>query len=279
MIRYRRGQVVDHGPGLAFWYLPYNTSIALVPIVAQDAPFIFNETTVDFQAISIQGQLTYRLTAPLEAAKFLDFTIDLVSGKYKAKDPEKLMQRLINTVQAYTRSQVIDLSLEQALTKVKDLSAQVLGKVNSEPALVSLGVVVDGLHFTAVQATPEMRKALETDYREALQQKADQAIYARRAKAVEEERRIKQSEMDTEVGLENQRKDLVDTQARNQLTLAEAEAKAEELKLSPYSDLSPQVLIGLALKDWAQYGGQIGNLSITPDMLSQLAGWVAGGKK
>ena len=71
VIRYRRGQVVDHGPGLAFWYLPYNTSIALVPIVAQDAHFIFNETTVDFQAISIQGQLTYRLTAPLEAAKFL----------------------------------------------------------------------------------------------------------------------------------------------------------------------------------------------------------------
>jgi hypothetical protein len=250
-----------------------------VPIVAQDAHFIFNETTVDFQAISIQGQLTYRLTAPLEAAKFLDFTIDPVSGKYKAKDPEKLMQRLINTVQAYTRSQVIDLSLEQALTKVKDLSAQVLGKVNVEPALVSLGVVVDGLHFTAVQATPEMRKALETDYREALQQKADQAIYARRAKAVEEERRIKQSEMDTEVGLENQRKDLVDTQARNQLTLAEADAKAEELKLSPYGALAPQVLVGLALKEWAAGGGSIGNLSITPDMLSQLAGWVAGGKK
>ena len=99
------------------------------------------------------------------------------------------------------------------------------------------------------------------------------------ARAVEEERRIKQSEMDTEVGLENQRKDLVDTQARNQLTLAEADAKAEELKLSPYGALAPQVLVGLALKEWAAGGGSIGNLSITPDMLSQLAGWVAGGKK
>jgi hypothetical protein len=279
VIRYRRGKVADHGPGLAFWYLSYNTSIAAVPIVTQDASFIFNEATQDFQAVAIQGSLAFRLTAPLEAAKLLDFTIDPATGRYLGKDPEKLAQRLINVVQAHTRAHVIGLSLEDALTKVKDLAAQVLDKVNREPALKSLGVLVEGLHFTGVTATPEMRKALEASQREALQQKADQAIYARRAKAVEEERRIKQRELDTEVELENRRKDLVDTQARNQLALAESEAKAEELKLSPYGALAPQILVGLALKEWATAGGQIGNLSITPDMLGQLVGWVAGGKK
>lgn len=279
VIRYRKGRVVDQGAGLTFWYLPYNTSIALVPSVTQDAPFIFNEATQDFQAVAIQGSLTYRLTDPLAAAKFLDFTIDPAAGRYRSKDPEKLAQRLINAVQANTRTHVNGLSLEEALTKVRDLAAHVLTAVNAEPALKSLGVVIAGLHFTAVQATPEMKKALEADYREALQQKADQAIYARRAAAVEEERAIKQREMDTEVELENRRKDLVDTQARNQLALAEAEAKAEELKLSPYGRLEPQVLIGLALKDWASAGGQIGNLTITPDMLGQLVSWVAGARK
>lgn len=279
MIRYRQGRVVDQGPGLAFWYLPYNTSIALVPVVTQDAAFIFNEATRDFQAVAIQGSLTYRLTDPLAAAKFLDFTVEPGSGKYRSKDPEKLAQRLINAVQANTRTHVNGLALEEALTRVRDLATHVLTAVNAEPALKSLGVMVAGLHFTAVQATPEMRKALEADYREALQQKADQAIYARRAAAIEEERRIKQGEMDTEVELENRRKDLVDTQARNQLALAEAEAKAEEFKLSPYGRLEPQVLIGLALKDWASAGGQIGNLTITPDMLGQLVNWVAGARK
>lgn len=279
MIRYRRGQVVDHGPGLAFWYLPYNTSIAAVPVVTQDAPFIFNEATRDYQAVAIQGSLTYWLTDPLAAAKFLDFTVDPASARYRSKDPEKLALRLINAVQASTRTHMNGLSLEEALTKVRDLAAHVLMAVNAEPALKSLGVVVTGLHFTAVQATPEMRKALEADYREALQQKADQAIYARRASAVEEERRIKSREMDTEVELENRKKDLVDTQARNQLALAEAEAKAEELKLRPYGELAPQVLIGLALKEWGSAGGQIGNLTITPDMLGQLVGWVSGGRK
>jgi len=68
VIRYRRGQVTTQGPGLAFWYMRYNTSIALVPLVTQDAPFIFNEATTDFQVVAIQGTVTYRITAPLEAA-------------------------------------------------------------------------------------------------------------------------------------------------------------------------------------------------------------------
>jgi SPFH domain / Band 7 family len=182
-------------------------------------------------------------------------------------------------VQAHTRAHVITMSLEQALTGVKDLAAQVLAKVSDERLLDALGVVVEGLHFTSVVATPEMRKALEANHRESLQQRADQAIYARRANAVEEERRIKQRELDTEVELENQRKALVDTQARNRVTLAEADAKAEELKLAPYGELAPQVLAGMALKEWAAAGGQIGNLTVTPDMLGQIVAWIAGARK
>lgn len=279
MIRYQLGQVAEHGPGLTFWYLPYKTSIAVVPIATQDAPFIFNEATKDYQAVAIQGSVLYRFTDAVEAAKFINFTLDLSTGRYKSEDPDKLAQRLINLVQAQARSHVNTLSLEEALTQVRHLAEGVLAEVNAEPALAAMGVRVEGLHFTGVTATPEMRKALETDYREALQQKADQAIYARRAHAVEEERRIKQRELDTEVELENRRKDLVDMQARNQLALAEAEAKADEMKLGAYGQLAPQVLIGLALKEWAGAGGKIGNLSITPDMLGQLVSWVSGDRK
>jgi hypothetical protein len=279
VIRYRRGGVVAQGPGLAFWYLRYNTSIAMVPIVAQDAPFIFNEATRDFQVVAIQGSLLYRITAPLVAARAVNYAIDPRTGRYRSDDPAKLGQRLINVVQGHTRSQVIDLPLEQAMTKVKDLAADVLTRIQSEPLLASLGVAVEGLHFAGVSATPEMRKALEADYREALQQRADQAIYARRAKAIEEERRIKQREMDTEVELENQKKALVEMQANNRVTLAQAEAKAEELKLAAYAQLAPQQLMSLAFKEWAAGGGKIGNVTVTPDMLGQIGNWMAGAKK
>lgn len=277
IIRYKNGRIKVHGEGLDFWYLPYNTSIAMVSSGSQDALFIFNESTANFQEVAIQGQLTYRFESPLEAAKYLDFSIEPGTGKYKSKDVDKLNQRVINAVQLHTRKEMNSLTLEKALTTAKELSSQVLNAIRDEDSLMRLGVVVESLYFTAVTPTPEMQKALEAEYREGLQRNADKAIYDRRASSVEEERKIKQREMDTEIELEERRKELVNMQAENSLKLAEAEAKADEMKLNPYSNLAPQALVGLALKEFAGNIGSIGNLSITPDMLGQIINW-AGGK-
>ena len=271
----RNGKVVRHGAGINFMYSPLTTTIAAVPLASQESQFIFNETTANFQEISIQGSLTYHLTDPLELAKRLDFTITPKTHVYKSEDPMQLVQRVVNSVQAHTRSEVSRRPLEDALGEVKDLASVVFDRVAEAPELKALGIELEGLHFTAVKATPEMQKALEADYRESLHKRADQAIYDRRKSAVEEERKIRESEMNTDVELENRRKDLVDMQAENSLTLAEAEAKADELKLSPYGDLPPQALIGLALKEWAMNAGTIDHLSITPDLLSKVVSYVS----
>ncbi len=237
---HRNGELIQHGAGINFFYLPQTTSIATIPLASQESQFIFNETTANFQEISIQGSLTYRLAEPLKLAKRLDFTLFPGTHVYHSEDPQQLVQRVVNSVQAHTRSEVSQRSLEQALTEVKDLSAVVFKEVANAAELKALGIVLEGLHFTAVKATPDMQKALEADYRESLNKRADQAIYDRRKSAVDEERKIRESEMNTDVELENRRKDLVDMQAKNSLTLAEAEAKADELKLSPYGALPPQ---------------------------------------
>ena len=272
---HRNGELVQHGVGINFFYLPQTTSIATVPIASQESQFIFNETTANFQEISIQGSLTYRLTDPLELAKRLDFTVVPKTHSYKTEDPHQLVQRVVNSVQAHARSEVSQRPLEDALSEVKDLATVVFEKVAEAPELKALGIELEGLHFTAVRATPEMQKALEADYRESLHKRADQAIYDRRKSAVDEERKIRESEMNTDVELENRRKDLVDMQAKNSLTLAEADAKADELKLAPYGELPPQALVGLALKEWAANAGTIENLSITPDLLSKVVSFVA----
>lgn len=271
----RNGMVVRHGAGVNFLYSPLTTNIAAIPLASQESQFIFNETTANFQEISIQGSLTYHLTDPLELAKRLDFTITPKTHVYKSEDPMQLVQRVVNSVQAHTRSEVSRRPLEDALGEVKDLASVVFDRVAEAPELKALGIELEGLHFTAVKATPEMQKALEADYRESLHKRADQAIYDRRKSAVEEERKIRESEMNTDVELENRRKGLVDMQAENSLTLAEAEAKADELKLSPYGDLPPQALIGLALKEWAMNAGTIDHLSITPDLLSKVVSYVS----
>ena len=276
VIRYKNGRAIKHGEGMDFWYLPFNTSIAVVDTVSQDALFIFNESTANFQEVAIQGQLTYRFEAPLEAAKYLDFSIEPKTGNYRSKDMEKLNQRVVNAVQSHTRKTINVLTLDKALTSAKEMSVRVLEAVRDEVSLKKLGVIVESLYFTAITPTPEMQKALEAEYREGLQRNADKAIYDRRAASVEEERKIQQREMDTEIELEERRKDLVDMQAENSLKLAEAEAKADEMKLNPYANLAPQALVGLALKEFAGNAGRIGSLNITPDMLGQVINWVGG---
>ena len=203
---------------------------------------------------------------------------------------DKLIQRVINAVQANTRSGVNTLSLDQALITVKDLAHSVLAHVQEEPDLKLMGVVVESLHFNTVKATPEMQKALEADYREGLQQRSDLAIYTRRKAAVEEESKISHRELDTEVELEDRRRDLVSRQAENRITQAQAEAKAkemeaeadtraDEIRFGLYQNLTPQALVGLALKEWAANAGTINNLTITPDLLANMVNWIGGGKK
>lgn len=274
-ICFKDGQVKKHGAGINFWYSPLTTTVSAIPIASQESHFVFTETTADFQEIAIQGALTYRLDAPLEIATRLDYTVETAKKRYKTDDPGKLVQRVINVVQGHTRTVVSQLPLERALTEVGGLAKDVLEQVSAAADLGSLGVLVEGLHFTSIKATPEMQKALEADFREGLSKRADQAIYDRRKSAVEEERKIRESEMNTEVELENRKKALVDTQARNELKLAESRAKAEELKLSPYGDMPPQALVGLALKEWASNSGSIDNLTITPDLLSKVVSYVA----
>jgi hypothetical protein len=279
VLRHRNGKLVQHGVGISFFYLPTITTIATIPLASQESPFIFNETTADFQEVSIQGSLTFHLTDPLELAKKLDFSIVAGTPMYSSEDPQQLVQRVVNAVQAHTRSEVSERSLERALTEVKDLSKVVYDKVARAPEMARLGIEIEGLHFTAVKATPEMQKALEADFRESLHKRADQAIYDRRKSAVEEERKIRKSEINTEVEVENRRKDLVDMQARNSLTLAEADAEADRMKLSPYGDMPPEALVGLALKEWAANAGAIDNLSITPDLLGKVVSYVSGARE
>ncbi len=111
VLSHRNGKLVRHGAGINFYYLPATTTLAIVPLASQESQFIFNETTENFQEVSIQGSLTYHLSDPIELAKRLDFTVAPRSHVYQSEDPQQLVQRVVNSVQAHTRSEVQQRSL------------------------------------------------------------------------------------------------------------------------------------------------------------------------
>ena len=270
ILAYSNGKVFRQGAGKAFWYWKHSTSIVLVPASTTDALFVLNEATGNFQAVTLQGQITYRIAQPETIAGLLNFTINPKTRQYLSDDPEKLNQRIVNIVQTLTRKELAGLSLEDALSSAETMGRTVLTQMQQEPALAAMGVECLSLFYTSIKATPEMTKALEAEYREALQKRADQAIYARRADAVEQERKIKQNELSTSIDLEKRRQELVDLQGENARKQAEFEAEATRIKFGPYLNLDARLLTALAFRDFAGNSQKIGNLTITSEILEQL---------
>lgn len=233
VIHYTNGKVRKQGRGLAFFYLSFNSSTAAIPMGSNDLPFIFNEMTNDYQSISIQGQITYKIKSPTQLAEILDFTVDQ-RGIYKKNDIEKLNQRIINEAQTATASFIHELGLKAAIRAAKSIQDKILEGLQTSQAIAMLGIEILSVNILAVQATPEMARALETETREKLQQEADQAIYERRNFAVEQERRIKESELNTEIAVEEKKKQIAEKimeaevqQAENQRKLREMEVQTE----------------------------------------------------
>lgn len=265
------GRIVREGEALSFYYLKRRTSIVLVPVASADAAFVFDEQTGNYQAVTIQGQLTYRIVEPRRTVEMLNYVVD----------PKRLRQRIVVVVQMETRRQAEGMSLEEVLGGAAGISVAVREAVRDRNLLAPLGVELLGLHFTSVSPKPEVGKALEAEYRETLLRRADEAIYARRAAAVEEEGKIKANELEGEISLERERERLIDLEGANNRKKSEFwgrrreleagyRARAAEKELAPYRDLEPQKVLALAMRDLGNNAGKVGNLNITSEVLADL---------
>jgi len=223
LLQYRGGKVVRDGLGLSFFYYAPTTSLVAVPVASTDVPFIFQETTGDFQAVTIQGQVTYRVGEPKRLAALLNYTLAPNGQRYASEDPEKLPERVIHVINVLARAALQKLPLREAIRASDALVKAVkLGLVASEE-ITSLGLEVLGLSILAIKPTPETARALEAETREKLFREADEAIYARRNSAVEQERAIKENELNTEIAVENKKRQIRETQM-------EAERSVQEKK-------------------------------------------------
>jgi len=227
---YKKGSLQKEGRGLSFFYFAPNSSIVAIPMGSNDLPFIFKESTNDYQSVMIQGQISYKIANPKMLADILDFTVT-DSGTYKKNDIEKLNQRIINEAQTSTSSFIHNIGLKEAIRSGKEIENRILEGLKSSEAISMLGIEILGANVLAVQASPEMTKALETETRERLQQEADQAIYERRNFAVEQERKIKESELNTEIAVEEKQKQIDEKRMESEVQRMENNRKLREMNI------------------------------------------------
>ena len=300
VIQFANGKPAREGPGLSFYYFAPRAVIVKVPLSSTDVPFVFNEVSADFQDVTIQGQLTYRVTDPKRLAQLLDFSID-AGGRYVSEDPKKLDERLVSFTQVLASAITHRLSLREVVGAYEMIVAEVLKGLKESPSVGMLGVEVLGLAVLSIKPSPDTGKALEAEVREALLRMADEAVYARRNAAVAQERLIKESELNTElaveekkrqireakmaadIAVEQQRTALVDKRVENDRKDADAKAYGLNAMLGPLKGVDWHTLmalsagkadakttIAMAFRDLADNAEKIGELNISPDLLGSL---------
>ena len=239
VMHYKNGKLFREGRGLSFFYFVPNSSIVAIPLGGNDLPFVFSETTSDYQQISIQGQISYQISEPQRLSRVLDFTLN-EKGQYKRNDLEKLNQRTINEAQTAVAALVNQLDLREVLHAASDLEDQLRKGLDTSQMINLLGIEILGINVLAIRAVPEMARALETETREKLQQQADEAIYERRNFAVEQERKIKESELNTEIAVQEKQKQIMEKKMELETVQHEKRRQLNEMKMASNIALEQQ---------------------------------------
>ncbi len=250
VIHYKNGKVKKEGRGLSFFYFSPNSSIVSIPLESNDFQFVFKESTKDYQEVSVQGQITYKIVEPKQLAETLDFTVNS-KGKFLKDDPDKIHQRIINEAQTASASIIQQLNLKESLRKLSEIEEYILSHVQHSKTVKMLGLEILSVNVLGVIPNPEMSRALEAQTRESLQKEADQAIYERRNFAVEQERMIKESELNTEIAVEEKQKQIAEKQMETEVVKQQNDQKLQEMKMASSIAIEKQrtEMIGLKVEN------------------------------
>lgn len=230
VLHYRRGQLLREGRGLAFWFYPMAAAVAEVPVDDRDLNYSFKGRTRDYQEVVVQGVITYRVVDARRLADRVDFAIDLVHGTHKKQPLEQIAILLTGIAQqagltVIAKSDVAELMISGFVALPDGLS----NALHDNEALAALGLAVETVRIDELKLTPELERALQTPTRETLQQLADEAVFKRRAMAVEKERAIAENELQTQVELAKREESLIAQTGKNARQRIEREAEARRL--------------------------------------------------
>jgi len=261
-------RIKKEGAGISGYYLPFRTTIEMVSVATGDQPFFFTEFSTDNQEVNIQGGFIYKALDPRRVMEEYNFSIDPQSKEFLADGFQKLPEHILQLIKGRTRNIVQGASLQDILVMGDSLAENLMKLLAPDDLQAGMGVELKNIYITSIRPTPEIAKALEAQYREQLLQQADEAIYARRAQAVENERVIQQNEMKTKIELEEKKKELVDLEGKNILQQAEYRAQAKKQELKAFEQVGADMVTAQALLALGENAQKIGNLTITPELLA-----------
>jgi regulator of protease activity HflC (stomatin/prohibitin superfamily) len=290
VVHYRRSRVRHSARGASFWFDPLNDSLAEVPLDDRELQLVIHGRSRDFQDLTAQGTMTYRLTDPVRIADRYDFTIDLASGKPLGTPIDKLESMLAELAQQHAQSYLAQTDLRPALVEgALRTRTAIEAALAGDAALRDAGIAIVSVRVHQIRPTADLEKAIEAPTRERIKQEADEAAYGRRALAVEKERAIAENELQNRIELAKREEYLIAQSGANDRAKAEYASEAasiasaseaasisavegarltiERQKIEAYGVVPPAVMLGLAVREFAGKIEHIGNVTLTPDLV------------
>ena len=302
----RRGVRRHDGAGQAFWFRPLDAAISEVPLDDRELSVVVTLRTADLQQLSAPATATYRIVDPDLAARRIDFSIDLRTGRWSEQPLEAIAAPLHGATTAAVVHLLQPRTLDEALrADLAELGRAATAMLADDTRLTDLGIEIVGVRFSLLRAEPDVERALQTPAREAIRQDADKATFARRAVAVEREAAIGENELANQVELARRQEELVQARGRNarieaeqaavaatiasesdadrvrtdaqaradaERALGEAAGAAEQARMAALRDVPVGILTALALRELAGSLPRIEHLTVTPDLLTDLVG-------
>jgi regulator of protease activity HflC (stomatin/prohibitin superfamily) len=304
VLQYKRGRLVRSGRGLGFWFLPLGTALAEVPLEDQELTFFFTAASSDFQEVSAQGVVHFRVRDPAVLAERVDFSVDLSTGRWQEDPIDRLVGLVTQLAQESSSAWLGSLPIRKVLEAGPDaLRKAIHSGLVADEGLREMGLDIVATRVSAVKPSSEMERALQMPTREAVQQQADEATFARRALAVEKERAIQENELHNRTELarreealiaqrgqnarrqatENAESRRIEVESQGQMRRLEAEAEAEQIRvveqarvtaererMDIYRELPSAAMVGLAARELAGKLHTIEHLSVGPELFGPL---------
>ena len=293
ILLYRGGTLRRSERAAAFWFYPLSDSIAEVPVDDRELALIIHGRSADFQDVTIQGVVMYRLAYPERVAERFDFTLDSRTGVALKMPFEKIALMLSQLSQQLASDYVSRAPIREALalgqTQIRERLVQGL---RTDADLQTMGLEITSVRVSSVKPSADLEKALEAPVRERIKQQADEAAYERRALAVEKERAIAENELQNRIELAKREELLIEQQSENSRRQAEqdaershiagtAEAEAiatvdgakaaiERERFLTYAATPAAILTAVAARDLAGKIERIDHLNISPELFGPL---------
>ena len=235
VMKVKKGKVVQQGLGLSFFYHTMTESMMVIPTTAFDTSFAFNDImTSDFQCVSVQGDISYIITDYEKAAQMVDFSYrDKKEYAVILKEAkQKMAKRIINLAKVHVAKLISGKSVREAIICADELAEALKTGMKNDKTIQTFGLEMISVSILSVLAQADTRKALEAATREEILKQQDDAIYKRRNAAIEQERIVRENELNTEIRVAEKTKEKREKEMEMRRLVQERQAELDARKLA-----------------------------------------------